>query len=206
MKPFAIILVCMLTLSACTLTQPINRTTHIKQSIANYQTTMTCVTPVYRWSQLLCMTPPASGPRMSQAQTGTPHARKLYHLYVSDEHAYEQTVLGNQQAPIGTTLIKESHYPIKDNSEHAIDHETQQQTYTAGAISGLFIMSKVGDQSTPNTDNGWVYSIANPLGEIQLSGLIDSCVLCHKSSPNDRLFGLAPATTTYYQLYTTDPD
>lgn len=196
----------LLVISACSSTQSTDRRALIGSSINNYQSTMACVTPVYRYAPTLCA-PPPSGPRMSRADSDSPHGKKLYHLYVSDEEAYIHTAAGNQEAPVGLVLVKEAHSaqavtPI-DNAYSAVGG---MPAHTAGEISELFIMSKVGNKNTPNTDAGWVYSVANPQGEVIFSGLIDSCISCHKESPNDRLFGLAPATTSYLQPSVFDED
>lgn len=192
----AVVSACLLILTACTTTQKQNWAPQIERSLDDYAQEMICVTPTYRQAPELCIAPTPSGPRMSQTQLGSPHGQKFYHLYVSDEIAYMDVASGNAPAPIGLTLVKESHF---ESIGSAIGYERSQCgiAIVPGSISELFVMSKVGDANTPNTDAGWIYSLADSMGEIQLSGLIESCISCHQKAPNDRLFDLAPATTIY---------
>jgi Cytochrome P460 len=193
---------CPLILTACTTTQTHNWSPQIEQSLRGYAQEMTCVTPEYRQAPVLCIAPGPSGARMSQAKAKTPHGKKLYHLYTSDPIAYESAANGESTAPIGLTLVKESHYAnIATPSDNARSSIQGEPTYIPGAISELFIMTKVGINTTQNTDAGWIYSVANPQGEIQTSGLIQSCIACHEVAPHNRLFGLAPATTIYDPIY-----
>ncbi len=151
---------------------------------------------------------------MSQANSGG-HARKLYHLYVSDSTEYTQATSDEIENPIGLTLVKEAHgvIPVDGYYWEASDFHTRQvhkatvsgvAMYMPGPIHSLFIMSKVGDVDTPGTDRGWVYGGATPDGTVYASGLIESCMNCHKKAPHDRLFGLKDATTIYYQNLPSD--
>lgn len=167
--------------------------------LAGYTETMTCVTPVYRVAPTLCMPPPASGARMSRAEAGSPHGRKLYHLYVSDPAAYAAALAGENPAPVGMTLIKESHEARLPQNGEAMPERYGTQGLVPGEITELFAMTKVGGEDTPGTDGGWVYRVAHPDGRVYVSGVIESCVRCHAHAKHDRLFGLAPATTVYFE-------
>ncbi|MBX3390242.1 MAG: hypothetical protein KF691_12410 [Phycisphaeraceae bacterium] len=46
------------------------------------------------------------------------------------------------------------------------------------------------DESTPNSDRGWIYATMDSGGkEITSMGAIESCVGCHAAAEKDRLFG-----------------
>ena len=193
-------LCCVLALSACTTLQQSTPTTNLTPSIANYKDTMTCMTPEFRLAPTLCRSPlPASGARMSQADPQSPHGQKLYHLYVSDPASYAAAVAAQAPAPTGLTIIKENRYSFLPEQEgQATSIDPSQPAWVPGPVIELFFMSKVSQSATPDTDAGWVYGVANPSGEIQTLGRIDSCIKCHENADNDRLFGLAPATTIYF--------
>jgi len=136
---------------------------------------------------------------MSQADPQSPHGQKLYHLYVSDPASYAAAVAGQAPAPTGLTIIKENRYSfLPEQKERARATDPSQPAWVPGPVIELFFMSKVSEFATPDTDAGWVYGVANPSGEIQTVGRIDSCIKCHENATNDRLFGLAPATTIYF--------
>ena len=134
---------------------------------------------------------------MSQADPFTPHGKKLYHLYVSDPQGYVAAVVGAAPAPVGLTLIKEAHHVLEGIGAHG--PTGTRIVRRPGAISELFIMSKVADQDEAGTDAGWIYGVATPDGQIYANGLIESCIGCHEKADHDRLFGLAPATTIYFE-------
>lgn len=188
-----------ITISACSTTSTRKWSSQIQESTVNYTTTMTCVTPIYRVSPWQCTAPQPSGARLSQAHPSSPHGRKLYHLYVSDPIAYTLAADGVRDAPVGLTLVKEAHYTLGKNSqsESTASNLLEEDPKFPGPIAELFIMSKVGTADTPETDQGWIYSVADPDGVVSFSGLIQSCMNCHQKSTHDRLFGLPPATTIY---------
>jgi len=196
-----LVLVVALFFTACAATTHRSRINTIEQSVIDYAHQMACLTPEYRFAPELCMAPPPSGARMSQADPLTPHGRKLYHLYVSNTKGYFEASEGTTPAPVGLTLVKESHMAfVAGINNNARSSDSVKLAYVPGPVTELFLMNKIGEQDTPETDQGWVYSVANPAGEIQVSGLIESCMKCHVKAPNDRLFGLAPATTVYVEL------
>lgn len=160
----------------------------VYDSVSDYRDSMTCVTPI------LPDIPSHSesvqvGARLSRASAGSEHAQKLFFLYANDPDAYESAVRGMQQAHIGLTLVMESHH-VLSTSIGAHGPAGTKIVYQPGTISGLFIMMKVGESETPETDMGWVYATATPHGKIESVGLIESCIKCHQSAEHDRLFGL----------------
>jgi len=152
----------------------------LEESITGYQDEMECVTPVYLVSPIQCMPPSPSGPRMSKAQGGD-HARKLYHLFVSDRDCYQEATNGLIENSIGLTLVKEAHALLSVNDLEFImqgirvdqTSESKQRgepMAMPGEVDSLFIMSKVGDVDTPGTDRGWVYGGATPDGTVYAVG------------------------------------
>lgn len=189
------VLVCVVSLTSCSVMRARPASDMVRDSIAGYRESMICMTPVYLAAPILC-SPPASGPRMSRAGAGSPHGEKLYHLYVSDPDAYALAAVGSQDAPVGLTLVKEAHHVYSDIQAHG--PTGTREVKRAGPISDLFVMMKVGEAGTLDTDAGWVYATASPFGEIESIGMIESCIRCHEEAENDRLFGLSPAATIYF--------
>ena len=169
----------------------------VSDAIDEYSEHMKCVTPELRVAPDLCRALPFSGARLSQATDGTPHSRKLYHLYVSDADQYEQASSGLHDAPVGLTLVKQTHETFANIA--ALGDTGTQLELTIGDVVNLFVMMKVGESNTPNTDAGWVYATTSPTGEIESIGLLESCVSCHREAKHDRLFGLAPSNTRYFK-------
>lgn len=128
---------------------------------------------------------------MSRAGKESPHGRKLYHLYVNDPGGYVAAVMGDQDAPVGLTLVKESHFSKAVGVEAHGPNGTRAVMRPDG-VSDLFVMMKIGGSDTADTDLGWIYATASPLGEIESIGMIESCIRCHRDADHDRLFGIAP--------------
>ena len=137
---------------------------------------------------------------MSRAGAGSPHGKKLYHLYVSDPIAYALASTSDRSAPVGLTLIKESHIALNPEVAglNARSVSGAEPALVPGAVTDLFVMMKIGNAGMAETDAGWVYATASPQGEIESIGMIESCIRCHEQADHDRLFGLAPATTVYF--------
>ena len=73
-----------------------------------------------------------------------------------------------------------------------IEDEHGQQ-FIKGGQDDFFIMVKL-DPQTPRTDDGWVYAVLAADGlRLKAEGMIESCIACHRKSPNDRMIGLKPA-------------
>jgi hypothetical protein len=174
----------------------------LEEQIFGHQFSMDLMTPIYRMAPGQCMAPPPSGPRMSEAEPGTAHARKLYHLYASDGDAYSRASRGEIPNPVGLVLVKETH-KIRYLERHEqpevrkYQESRNEKRFVPWGVTDLFLMYKVGDESTPGTDRGWIYGGATAEGVVYRSGLIESCMECHKDAPHDRLFGLAPAEQIY---------
>ncbi len=162
----------------------------VRSSITDYTQSMECMTPEFLVAPVLCRAP-VSGARMSRAGKGTEHGEKFYHLYVNDPGGYVATVMGEQDAPVGLTLVKESHY-AKVVGVEAHGPTGTRAVRRPDGVSDLFVMMKIGEPDTPDTDMGWIYATASPLGEIESIGMIESCIRCHRDADHDRLFGIAP--------------
>jgi hypothetical protein len=67
---------------------------------------------------------------------------------------------------------------------------TQDGWYRTGTKADLFIMSKVGEAGTPNSDDGWIYAVVSPDGRtVRGAGRMEHCAACHARAPFGRLFG-----------------
>lgn len=131
------------------------------------------VDDLLRWSPELCAMPPPPAPRVSAAAAGSPHGRKLYHLYAKDWDAYTK---GGVQ-PAGQVVVKEAWEP-----------PASPDGPRKGAKQGLYVMMKTGEA---DGDGGWVYGTLLPDGRtVTASGRLASCMACHREAPADRLFGL----------------
>lgn len=125
--------------------------------------------------------PELTGLHVSASRDAGTHGRKVYFLYVKNRDDYLNR--GNQS--VGQTLVKESWFP------KAVDDGQGSKRIEPDEKYALFIMTKL-DDSTVNTDNGWVYGTVSPDGNtVTSSGRVRSCMECHQSTPNDRLFGLS---------------
>ncbi len=175
----------------------------LEELVSGYPESMDIMTPVMRNAPTDCRAM-NSGPRMSQSKSGSAHAQKRYHLFASDGEAYTKASTGEIPNPIGLMLVKETHAtdPLDNDKRFVLmDNELDWSlpNRVHGEVADLFLMFKVGDELMPGTDRGWIYGGATPGGEVYASGLIESCMNCHQSAPYDRLFGLAPADTIYFQ-------
>ncbi|MCB9836658.1 MAG: hypothetical protein H6808_08055 [Phycisphaera sp.] len=156
-----------------------------------------------RWSPFWCSITPKN--KQSTADSSE-HGRKAYFLWSNKPGEYYDIAADElASAPIGMTLVKESWTPAEgvegvlfdvssENIRYTTDPEVEEWGEPAIAEPyGLFVLHKL-DQSTPNTDNGWVYATTNFEGtEVIEVGMIDSCISCHESAPHDRLYGVVTA-------------
>ena len=137
--------------------------------------------------------------RLSQAETGSPHGKKLYYLWASAKEAY----LANQPVAPGFAVVKEAF--------GAVDHATPESTLAGdwrtvppvrslevggktlwlGAPRGLYVIAKVAAGEADGTDAGWVYGTIDPEGRVTSAGKVGRCIACHEGAPHERLFGLA---------------
>jgi len=192
----------------------------IRESAVGFSLTMDRLTGPMRWSPYLCRAQPPPTPIFSRAPEGSPHSRKLYHLYTDDAAGYWRATNGQDQGGV-LTLVKEAHAPVlfdvplgawsladlykhdrkslaerrqRDVQGTAISPE-DGNIYTPGEVISLFVMHRVGDADTAGTDLGWIYGVTGPDGsEVWNAGLIESCMECHRKAPHGRLFGLQYVT------------
>jgi len=116
-----------------------------------------------------------TGERRSDAPPTSPHGRKVYNLRVSDLLAFMD--VAHTEPPIGFAAVKVAFA------------DTPEAPITPGRFVGLFIMKRIGDATTPDTDGGWVYATTDADLKITASGQIASCMSCHAEAPFHRLFG-----------------
>lgn len=149
-----------------------------------------------RWSPELCMIRPGRG-RVSGADEGSPHGRKLYYLYARDRDAYFPGVA--DPAPVGQAVVKEAFEPrlVDPAPDPGLIGWGERpparhggHVYEPGEPHGLFVMLKL-DPATPGTDEGWVYATVDVRGHVLRAGRLDDCMACHDGAgTTDRLFGV----------------
>lgn len=173
-----------------------------------------------RWSPSLCFLPPeASNPPknlglISQSTSDATHGKKLYFLYARKPSEYRNHIWRlssntKQRAPLGQVLVKEAWHPIKKKkleparigntppaTKSSNPHNSKpfavhgQDKYHAGDKKGLFIMFKTLE-STPGTDQGWVYGTVSADAKRVLSvGRLKNCMQCHREAAYDRQIGI----------------
>jgi hypothetical protein len=133
------------------------------------------------WAPELCIAV-RTDPRMSDATPGSPHGRKLYHLYAKQAEDYLRTPSPSARptSRVGQVLVKEAFTPETDAQGRPV----------LGAPAGLFVMALL-DPATPGTDQGWVYGVTTPDHKAVIeAGAIASCMKCHEQTGPGRLFGL----------------
>lgn len=159
-----------------------------------------------RWSPLLCYVPPrppANQASLSASDSEETHGKKLYYLYARKPSEYKSNIWGLSEseggkavrAPLGQVLVKEAWHPVKLDSSKREESEPYavlgKEKYHAGDKKGLFIMFKMLE-STPGTDQGWVYGTVSADGKKVTSvGLVENCMQCHRDAPRDRQIGLS---------------
>ncbi|MBS1993243.1 MAG: cytochrome P460 family protein [Cyanobacteria bacterium SZAS LIN-3] len=118
---------------------------------------------------------------MSASKDVSTHGQKVYFLYARDPGQYFR-----DEAPKpGQVVVKESWAPASDSTGKA-----GTEPAASDKPLGLFVMMKL-DPKTPSTDNGWVYGTISADGKsVTSAGRVQSCMGCHASASNDRLFGL----------------
>lgn len=188
----------------------------VSAGVADYQSRMTRLTGPVLWAPELCIALPPVTPIFSSAPEDSPHGRKLYHLYTNDAAGYRGATSGDDEhQPF--TLVKEARVPVlvdeslglwSPNDSYAINLGNPTESlerqhlgaarspdngklYAPGLVTSLFLMRRVGDANTPGTDQGWIYGVTSQDGSrVWDSGLIASCIECHRKAPHGRLFGL----------------
>lgn len=159
---------------------------------ADYQSGgFTNVNPLPRWTLTLCRPTTGIAKEYLPTRTGpdTPHGGKVYYLWVRDTEAYTG-IKDRAVQPIGQTLVKETW-------THLPPHETVTANFgfrdssmpRPGEPSDLFIMTKL-EPTEIDSDLGWVYAIvSSDRKKVIESGMIASCIGCHKQTTRDRLYG-----------------
>lgn len=108
--------------------------------------------------------------------------------------------------PIGQSIVKETgvweawapeaaddRVSMKRGRSRVITNESSGRLeWYRWQTDNYFIMTKL-DPATEGTDEGWVYGVVNPKGEVTAAGKIQSCMGCHMKGTKDRMFGLANA-------------
>ena len=150
-----------------------------------------------RWAPTLCAPPKPVNLHWSQSQDDQTHGRKLYYLYCNQPDIYDWSdryAEVNYRVPAGFTIVKEAHLPVAlapgaGNVPASDVVDRDGKSYRIGPTSSLFVMTKF-DESTPNSDRGWIYATLDSTGnEITSMGAIESCMRCHTAAHKDRLFG-----------------
>lgn len=149
-----------------------------------------------RWAPFLCRQPQPSQARISLSGDGDTHGQKLYYIFAGDREAYLGRG-GKSPSFVGQVVVKEAWSAREVPADTPYDTTVSPVRYLkqdgrlfhAEGRSGLFIMYKL-DPKTPDTDLGWVYGTVAPDGTVTSAGRVESCMGCHQSAPNERLFGM----------------
>jgi len=172
------------------------------------------VDDILRFAPTLCSSPPPGPPRLSASQDPGTHGQKLYFLYAWDAASYlrssiEDSYKDPKCVPIyekkaaEQALVKESWScvkvgkeearaagKLKNSDEYSRTIERNGERFTTGERKDLFIMVKL-DEQVEGTDRGWVYGTVAPDGTtVTSSGCVKSCMACHETAGQGRLFGL----------------
>ena len=167
-----------------------------------------------QWSPLLCNRPDpktihAGRGSVSESDDSKTHGGKIYFLFVKDRAKYQNRA---KEQPFGQILVKESwsykaapvefkpdakqHRRFDDDVALPIDQirggylpyaEKGGRWYKADQLKELFIMIKLSSD-TPETDEGWIYGTVARDGKVTSAGKVESCVNCHQTQKNDRMF------------------
>ena len=169
------------------------------------------VDDVLRFAPYMCMAPPAQPVRASASKDEGTHGQKLYYLFAWDAAAYlkesrpdhykartQPPTYANK--PAEQVLIKQSWTCVatekEARSEPAKPHpylRKDGKLFTTGEKKDLFLMVKLAEK-TDGTDRGWVYGTVSPdVKTVGSSGRVQSCMACHHTAGDGRLFGLPKA-------------
>ncbi|MCA8939141.1 MAG: cytochrome P460 family protein [Planctomycetes bacterium] len=137
----------------------------------------------------LCIAPPPVISAVRSAHSSGPHMGKSALYFAKDSKSYDvrldKLVDLQETQPIGQTIVKKA-FRLKPSEEQ------MGENLGLGDLDNYFIMTKLAPD-TPGTDEGWVYGVVNPEGQVTASGLIKNCMSCHMKSKTDRLIGLRDA-------------
>ena len=138
-------------------------------------------------------------PFMSESEHESSHGKKLYFLFAKEIGHYV-TPKGTP-APVGQVVVKEAwtSSPSNPAARNLVKHASGNrvnpratfgdQTLEIGQRQNFFVMAKLA-KDTPKTDQGWVYGVVDSdTREVLASGKVASCMSCHTTAANDRLFG-----------------
>ena len=165
------------------------------------------------WSPTLCTDAnPEETILASRSLDGSTHGRKLYYLYVRDASTYlasgpEIPLARRATNPVGQVLVKEGWHPVEHpsvgptaNSQWSVPEGVDprhiamlgDRFYVRGDQADLYMMYRMATD-TPGTDAGWVYAVVSPGPDqprVLNSGMIESCVDCHRRAEHDRILGM----------------
>jgi hypothetical protein len=161
-----------------------------------------------RWAPFLCRIPLPGSPHVSHSNDPATHGQKLYSVFAKNNANYpngphtDQVVVKESWVPEVVTTPDASYNP---NSYYQTDGGNRATidadhfygyakgeggvVYRAGTPAGLFIMFKLAE-TTPDTDQGWVYATVTTGGEVTSAGRVATCMGCHESADHERLFGV----------------
>ena len=172
-----------------------------------------------RWAPTLCRTPQPGRAYVSASDDEQTHGKKLYSLLAKKRDDYfilakeipigfaivkqswapeevtdpklkpKQRISFEYSEVIRTPLPKDR--PGSTQDDHFFPYAWKgDKLFKATKQVDLFIMMKFAKE-TPGTDNGWVYGTVTPDGKkVTSSGMVESCMKCHREAQHERLFGL----------------
>jgi hypothetical protein len=187
-------------------------------TVGKTYSTLGKVDDVFRFAPTLCSMPAPAPIRESASKDGGTHGQKLYFLYAWDAASYlktprtdhfkvRQTAPLYEGKPALQVLVKESWSCVKveekdrESAKESRDPGSKSivkngEPFKAGEMKGLFIMVKL-DEAAGGTDRGWVYgTVTEDQKRVTSAGRVKSCMACHESAGDGRLFGLPEAKSS----------
>lgn len=159
------------------------------------------VDDIAKLAPIMCDAPRPEGQlgrvRMSEAGDQA-HGKKLYYLWASQRDAY---LRAPDKIGRGFSIVKES-FAAVPGAAPASPHtgaprvrdtvQVDGAWLKTGAAKDLYVMTKLADGPTPDTDDGWIYGTIATDGTVTSAGRVSTCMSCHADAGHGRLFGLKP--------------
>lgn len=154
-----------------------------------------------RWAPFLCRIPLPGMAYQSQSNDPATHGQKLYSVFAKNHDSYpggpqtDQVVVKQSWIAERVTDYDGGYPPDpqaypRDAADHFYGYALGDGgLYRAADLAGLYIMFKL-PETTPDTDEGWVYATITAAGEVTAAGRVESCMACHEVATHERLFGV----------------
>ncbi len=157
------------------------------------------------WAPELCRAPLPQAPLLSAA-AGPPHQDKVFTLRALDVDGYARAVgwitqprsdapslaRGPLPSTVVQAIVKDAHVPVPLAGGAAPTLRPAMrdgQAFVEGDALASFVMVQLAADAPVRGDDGWIYGIVAPTGEVLEAGVIASCQGCHAKQPS-HLFGV----------------